>query len=49
MRDNSVERLIDDLDCLNEEAEQLIEQIEHMNVEEEKVDDIYDEDMHYDT
>ena len=48
MSDNSVDRLIDELKGLNEEAEQLIEEIEHMSVEEEKVENINYEDMHYD-
>ena len=48
MSENSVERLIDDHNGLNEEAEQLIDKIEHMSVEEEKLDNINDEDMHYD-
>ena len=37
MIDNGVDRLIDDLNDLNEEAEQFIDEIEHMSVEEEKI------------
>ena len=37
MSDNSLERIIEDLNCLNEEAEQLIDEIDHMIVEEDKV------------
>ena len=33
MSDNSVDRLIDDLNSLNEEAEKLIYKIEHMRME----------------
>ena len=43
-----MDSIIDYLHGLNEESEQLIEKIEHMSVEEEKVYDINDEDMHYD-
>ena len=38
MSDNSVDKLIDDLNSLHEEVEQLIKKIEHMSTEEEKVD-----------
>ena len=48
MSDNSVDRLIDDINGLNEESKKLIEKIEHMRAEEEKVENINDEDMHYD-
>ena len=48
MSDHSVDRIIDELRGLNEEAEKLIDEIEHMSVEEDKVDDIDDKDMHYD-
>ena len=44
---NSVYRLIDDLNGLNEETEKFIDKIEHMSMEEEKVYDINNEDMHY--
>ena len=40
-------RLIDDLNSLNEESEQFIDEIEHMIVEEDELDEINDEDMHY--
>ena len=48
MSDNSVDRLIDDLKILNEESEKLIYEIEHISEEQEKVDEINYEDMHYD-
>ena len=48
MSDNSVNRLIDDLNGLNEKAEHLIYKIEHIIAEEEKVENINDEDMQYD-
>ena len=45
---HSVYRLIGDLNSLNEKSEQLIYEIEHMSVEEEKLDNINNEDVHYD-
>ena len=48
MSDHSVERLIDELNGLNEEEVNLIDEIEHTKTEEDKSDDIKDEDMHYD-
>ena len=45
---HSVESLIDDLNGLNEESETIIDEIEHMILEEEKVDEISNEYMHYD-
>ena len=48
MSDHSVERLIDELNGLNEEEGNLIDEIEHTRTEEDKSDDIKDEDMHYD-
>ena len=48
MSDYSVEIIIDDLNGLNEEAEQLIDEIEHMSIEEEKIDDISNEDRNHD-
>ena len=45
---HSVESLIDDLNGLNEESETIIDEIEHMRLEEEKVDEISNEYMHYD-
>ena len=47
MGDHSVDRLIDDLNGLNDESEQLIDEIENMIMEEGKVDNISDKDMHY--
>ena len=44
MSGNSVDRL----NSFNEEAEQFIDEIERMSVEEEKVDNINNEDMYYD-
>ena len=46
MSDHIVDRLVDDLNSLSQKAEQLIEKIEHMSVEQEKVEDINDEDIH---
>ena len=46
--DHSVERLICNLNGLNGESEQLIDEIEHISMREEKLDDIRDEDMYYD-
>ena len=48
MSDNSADRFIDDLIGLNDEEKKLMDRIEHMSAEEEKVDDINDEDMNYD-
>ena len=48
MRGHSVDRLIDDLNGFNEEAEQLIDEIEYIIIEEKKIDDIDNEDIHYD-
>ena len=47
MSDNSVDSIIDDSNSLKEEVEQIIDEIEHMNVEQYKVDKIKDKDMHY--
>ena len=47
MSDHSVDRHIYDLQILNEEAEQLIDEIEPMRMEEEKIDEIRNEDRHY--
>ena len=48
MSENSLYRLIDDLNCLIEESEKLIDKMEHMIIEEDKGDNITDEDMQYD-
>ena len=48
MSDHSVDKRVDDLNGLNEAVDHFIDEIEHMSVEEEKVDEINDEDMHYD-
>ena len=48
MSDNIVDRLIDDLNGLNEEVEQLIGEIEHVIMEEDKLYNINDEGTHYD-
>ena len=43
-----MDRLIDDLNGLNREAQQLFDEIKDMSTEEEKLDNINDEDMQYD-
>ena len=48
MSDHSVDKRVDDLKGLNEAVDPFIDDIEHTSVEEEKVDDINDKDMHYD-
>ena len=47
MSDHSMERLIDNLNGLNEEIEKYIDEIEHMGVLEEKLDEINNEYMNY--
>ena len=42
-----MDRLIDDLNTLNEESEQYIDKIEHMILEEDKLYEINAEDMQY--
>ena len=48
MSDHSVDRLIDDLNGLNEESETFIDEMEHIRLEEEQVDEINDEYIHCD-
>ena len=43
-----MDRLIDDLNGLNREAQQLFDEIKDMSTEEEKLDNINNEDVHYD-
>ena len=46
MNDNSLDRLIGDHTSLNKEAEQLVDEIEHMSMEEENVDEIKNKDVY---
>ena len=48
MSDHSVDRIIGDINGLNQEAEQFIHEIDHMIIKEEKLYKIHDEDIHYD-
>ena len=48
MIDHGLDRLIDDVNCLNDEVEQFIDEIKHMSMEEDKIDEISNEVWHYD-
>ena len=47
MSDHSVERLIEKCNGFNAETEQLIDEIEHIKIEEDLIDQIHDEELHY--
>ena len=48
MGDHSVDRLIYDLNGLNEESEQQIDELQHVIMEEQKIYEIRNEDRHND-
>ena len=48
MSEHGVDMILDEINGLNEEAENFIDKIEHMRMEEDKIDEIINEDRHYD-